>query len=71
MDEETRTASDPKLSGLEVSLHEACIVQIYGGDIVYVPPTILAKAGYAVNAVLFPFQGILGIGTRAVGVAVP
>jgi polysaccharide export outer membrane protein len=40
-------------------------IQIYGGDIVYVPPTILAKAGYAINAVLFPFQPFLGFGTSA------
>ncbi len=33
MEEDTRTASDPKLNGLEVSLREACVVQIYGGEI--------------------------------------
>ena len=45
-------------------------IQIYGGDIVYVPPTVLAKAGYAVNAVLFPFQPFLGLGFAAAGNAV-
>ena len=40
-------------------------IQIYGGDIVYVPPTVLAKIGYAINAVLFPFQPFLGFGTSA------
>ena len=45
-------------------------IQIYGGDIVYVPPTILAKAGYAVNALLFPFQPFLGIANGAASNAV-
>jgi polysaccharide export outer membrane protein len=31
------------------------------GDIVYVPPTILARIGYAIQAVLFPFQPLLGL----------
>lgn len=31
------------------------------GDIVYVPPTILARIGYAINALLFPFQPLLGV----------
>jgi len=33
------------------------------GDIVYVPPNGFAKAGYAVEQVLFPFMPILGLGS--------
>ena len=35
------------------------------GDIIYVPPTILARIGYAVNAVLFPFSPALGLAQNA------
>jgi polysaccharide export outer membrane protein len=37
------------------------------GDIVYVPPTLWAKFGYVIQAVLFPFQPLLGIATSAAG----
>ncbi len=37
------------------------------GDIVYVPPNIFARIGYAVNAVLFPFTPFMGIFNAAVG----
>lgn len=37
------------------------------GDIVYVSPTVLAKIGYAVNAVLFPFQPFMGVGNAFAG----
>ena len=40
-----------------------------GGDIVYVPPTILARVGYAIQAVLFPFEPLIGIGRAAAGTA--
>jgi polysaccharide export outer membrane protein len=33
------------------------------GDIVYVPPNGFAKAGYAVEQVLFPFMPILSVGS--------
>ena len=33
------------------------------GDIVYVPPNGFAKAGYAVEQILFPFMPILGLGS--------
>ncbi len=36
------------------------------GDLIVVPPTVLAKIGYAVQMVLFPFQPILS-GATAVG----
>ena len=31
------------------------------GDIVYVPPTILARVGYAIHSMLFPFQPAIGL----------
>jgi len=31
------------------------------GDFVYVPPTIWARFGYALNTLLFPFQPIMGM----------
>lgn len=40
------------------------------GDIVYVPPTLWARIGYAVQAVLFPFNPLLGLGTTVAGVAI-
>jgi len=36
------------------------------GDIVYVPPTLWARFGYALNTLLFPFQPIMGM-ARTVG----
>jgi polysaccharide export outer membrane protein len=30
------------------------------GDIVYVPPTFMARIGYVIQSILFPFQPILG-----------
>lgn len=41
-------------------------VLIQGGDIVYVPPTILAKIGYGMQALLFPLQPLLGL-ARSIG----
>lgn len=38
------------------------------GDIVYVPPNGFAKAGYAVEQILFPFTPVLGVG-RDIGYA--
>ena len=37
------------------------------GDIVYVPPTLLAKIGYAVQQLLFPFQPVLGVARTMAG----
>lgn len=39
------------------------------GDIVYVPPTFWARIGYVVQAILFPFNPLLGVGTTVAGVA--
>jgi polysaccharide export outer membrane protein len=44
-------------------------VQVQPGDIVYVPPHVLAKIGYAFQAVLFPFQPLLGVANSAAGSA--
>lgn len=35
---------------------------LQGGDLVYVPPGVMASIGYGVQAVLFPFQQIFGFG---------
>jgi polysaccharide export outer membrane protein len=37
------------------------------GDIVYVPPTILARIGYAINSVFFPFQPLFGLARMGAG----
>lgn len=44
-------------------------IQVAGGDIIYVPPTLWARFGYAVNALLFPFQPFIGIFKSAIGTA--
>ena len=44
-------------------------IQVYGGDIVYVPPTVLAKIGYAVQQLLFPFSPLMGIINSGLGAA--
>jgi len=38
------------------------------GDVLYVPPTGLAKTGYAIEALLFPFQPLLGPAAFALGI---
>lgn len=40
-------------------------VQVYGGDIVYLEPTLLVKIGYVVQQILFPFTPFLGAGGGA------
>jgi polysaccharide export outer membrane protein len=44
-------------------------VQVQPGDIIYVPPHLLARIGYAFQAVLFPFQPLLGVANSAAGYA--
>lgn len=41
-------------------------VQVRPGDIVYVPPTIIARVGYFFQQILFPFQPLLGAAGSAV-----
>lgn len=45
-------------------------VQVYAGDIIYVPPTVLAQIGYAFQAVLFPLQPLLGLANSVAGSAI-
>lgn len=40
-------------------------VQVYGGDIIYVEPTILAKIGYTIQQVLFPITPFFGVAAAA------
>ena len=42
-------------------------LQMKDGDIVYVPPNFFAKVGYALDNVLFPFRGLLGVAYSAAG----
>ena len=42
-------------------------VQVYGGDLVYVPPTALASVGYAIQMVLFPFTPFFGAAGAVAG----
>ena len=44
-------------------------VQVYGGDIVYVPPTALVSVGYFFQQLLFPFTPFFGAAGIATGVA--
>ena len=37
------------------------------GDIVFVPPTYLARFGYAMQAILYPFSPLLGLANSAGG----
>ncbi|MBW2542753.1 MAG: polysaccharide biosynthesis/export family protein [Deltaproteobacteria bacterium] len=40
------------------------------GDFVYVPPTLWARFGYALNALLMPFQPVMGLGMSAASRAI-
>jgi polysaccharide export outer membrane protein len=40
------------------------------GDIVYVPPNIFARIGYAMNALLLPFQPFMGVAYAFIGSAI-
>jgi polysaccharide export outer membrane protein len=42
-------------------------VPLQGGDIIYAPPTIWAKFGHALNAMLYPLQPLLGVATSVAG----
>jgi polysaccharide export outer membrane protein len=52
---------------LRVNLHEirkgdlSTNLMLQPGDIVYVPPTLWARFGYALNTLLFPLQPIMGL----------
>ena len=40
------------------------------GDIIYVPPTWWAQVGYVIQAILWPFNPLLGLGMSAAGSAI-
>lgn len=40
------------------------------GDVVYVPPTMLARIGYAIAGLTFPFQAIVGSGLAGIATTV-
>ncbi|MCH2171089.1 polysaccharide export protein [Myxococcota bacterium] len=42
-------------------------ILLRGGDIVYAPPTIWARFGHALNALLYPLQPLLGVATSVAG----
>ena len=44
-------------------------IVLAGGDIIYVGPTLWARIGHAINAMLYPFQPFLGFGTSLAGSA--
>ena len=39
-------------------------MMLQGGDLVYVPPTVMATIGYKIAAIFFPFQQIFAFGSR-------
>jgi len=40
-------------------------IQLYPGDIIYVPTSVLARIGYALQLLLFPVQPLISTGTGA------
>lgn len=46
---------------------QATNIELASGDIVYAPPTLWARVGYVVQAMLFPLQPLLGVATSAAG----
>jgi polysaccharide export outer membrane protein len=60
---EDPTVIDVNLSDVVKKGLKANDLHLQPGDIVYVPPNGFAKAGYAVEQVLFPFTPILGVGS--------
>lgn len=42
-------------------------IALESGDIVYAPPTVWARVGYVVQAILFPIQPLLGLAQSAAG----
>lgn len=45
-------------------------VWLQPGDVVYVPPTLLARIGYAIAGITFPFQAIIGSGIGGIATTV-
>ncbi len=44
--------------------------QLQPGDVVYVPPNVSARIGYALQLIFFPIQQILGLGGTVINAAV-
>jgi polysaccharide export outer membrane protein len=42
--------------------------ELQPGDVIYVPPTLSARIGYAIGVIFFPIQQILGLGGKATNV---
>jgi polysaccharide export outer membrane protein len=42
-------------------------VALEGGDIIWVPPTLLARIGYVIQQILFPFQPLIGVAQSTAG----
>ena len=66
----------PTLSGTEVHPVDFDAIRqgdlttnlaLAGGDIVYVPPTVLAQIGYFVQQLFFPFTPIIGVAQSTAG----
>ena len=68
-----RPGSPPKVIEVDLTAIRAgdlrTNVQVYGGDIVYVPPTALASVGYFFQQLLFPFTPFFGAAGIAAGVS--
>lgn len=45
-------------------------VALEGGDIIWVPPTLLARIGYVIQQILFPFQPLIGVAQSTAGTMV-
>ena len=43
-------------------------VQLYAGDLIYVPPTAWARVGYFIQMLLFPAQPVIGAARSASGI---
>jgi polysaccharide export outer membrane protein len=45
-------------------------IQLYAGDIIFVPPTIWARIGYTMQALFFPLSPFMGVINSAMGAAI-
>jgi hypothetical protein len=45
-------------------------IQLYQGDIIFVPPTIWARIGYTMQAIFFPLSPFMGVINSAMGAAI-
>jgi len=61
--ENVTSITNVDLDAIEAGDLRTCIM-VQGGDIIYVPPTIMAEAGYWLAGIFFPFQQLLGFGSQ-------